>query len=331
MGACPDLRSTLAMEEHSTRSSGGLVQAFIIGLEDQYRGEELEKSLSSVGLDYRKSKGVSGSFNSKPMKELANQKLAKALHGATLLDGEIGCAIAHLSVYEKFLKSKREWGLVLEDDARVVDGSALSQVLEKLDTLREGNPTIYLLFGAGILSSGRFHEVVPGYLAWDLLITPGGSSGYVINRSAAQMILEQSLPIISPADWPLRTEGRITFRAVLPWPLGNLGENHSLIGERNIGATARFEGLSTTKYPSIFTALRLLARVPRGEFRVFWSSAAVRFLVRKSMGQDWQYQTGAAHNEPPVANLATVTLVRILGGRRKGLGNSNQRSKRSGK
>lgn len=42
-----------------------------------------------------------------------------------LTNGEVGCAISHLKIFEEFMRSDEEWLFVLEDDMQISDAAAV--------------------------------------------------------------------------------------------------------------------------------------------------------------------------------------------------------------
>jgi glycosyl transferase family 25 len=287
---------------------GGLaLQTYIIGLGGSYRGEALEAELSKWSIGFERSDGVADVFQGKPSSDFVDQVTAKVIHGSELIRGEIGCALAHLVVYQSLLKSDEKWAFVLEDDAEILDGQALIQSLKYIQALETHLPSIYMAHAAGLVSTGVHLQIFHDYEAWELLITPGLCTGYFINRSAAAKLLSASIPLISPADWPIRAEGEIKFSAIYPWLVSPSSSVASLIGPRNQVDNRRFREGDKSRISSALSWIPRLSSVPVRYLRIFWVSNVLRFLTRSLMGPDWTY-TLPKDSAFPVA----PKLIRVL-------------------
>ena len=290
------------------------MKTFIIGLENSYRGQLLESSLEQAGMNFERSAGVSGEFMGKSLSEFVDQQTARKVHGSNLTEGEIGCALAHLLVYEKFLASTEEWALVFEDDASLIDPIGFQDFLEVIKRKHKDLPTIYLLWGAGLVGTGKRERLTESHLAWNLLIPPRSAVAYIINRKAARLIQKNSLPLISPGDWPLRCEAAIDFCAILPWLAIESGDTDSHIGKRNEGDNARFGGIPIWGF-RVRDYSRIVWAVPRGYFGIFWSSVVQKALVRRLMGRRWDYLPDRSVLTIPRASGLVQLVYLLLGGK----------------
>jgi len=91
----------------------------IIGLEDRYRGRELEAQLLTQGLHAERVAGVWLSELTGPEDVYADQATARVLLRRNLTEEEIGCSLAHRAAYQLLLTSDSSFGLIFEDDARL--------------------------------------------------------------------------------------------------------------------------------------------------------------------------------------------------------------------
>jgi len=112
---------------------------------------------------------------------------------------EIGIALAHCAVYKKLVKEDLSWAMVLEDDAMLVNQELLVSQINQIERLPTSQPTIFLLFhhnSSRILDDQDSHfkksNSVPSY-----------ALAYILNASAAKLLINAQEPITSVADWPL--------------------------------------------------------------------------------------------------------------------------------
>lgn len=126
-----------------------------------------------------------------------------ARYGRAPLEGEIGCAAAHLDAYEVLLQSNCEWGLVFESDAKIVDSVELQNIVESVTQESRDEDVVSLYSESPIFAkSVRRLGSVPFV---ELRTVPDGTVAYLINRRAAASFIEAQTPIGSVSDWPLST------------------------------------------------------------------------------------------------------------------------------
>lgn len=125
-----------------------------------------------------------------------------------------GCSASHSLVYRQFLSSDEPYALILEDDA-ILSASLNLQPL--LDLINVKEPRAVLLTPdfwykkegriADINSSYQVYRVTTGYMA----------SGYLINRSAAELIQKLNTPVRYLADdWTVFQREGIELYGVIP-------------------------------------------------------------------------------------------------------------------
>jgi len=117
--------------------------------------------------------------------------------------GEIGCYFSHFNVWNKFLKSNKEYALILEDDA-ILPYDFKHKVNMYFDELKPFDWDVFYLTmnckghpnfekkcdkWRNLTESVKIPDVI-GY----------GLYGYIINRNAAQIFIENALPIKFPVD-----------------------------------------------------------------------------------------------------------------------------------
>lgn len=294
------------------------VLAMVIGLEDRYRGAELERQLRAMEVNVQWSPGVIGSYEGAPVASYADQNAARVLYGRELKLGEIGCALAHRDSYRTLLASDCEWALVFEDDARIVRPDALAELIRVFDAMpADAGASILMLYGRQMVADPRFHEPVGLSHIHELARTPMTATAYFINRAAAQHIVDTGLPLRNPADWPVSVEGTIAFAGAYPWPVvpDETGEVSS-IGSRGGGRNAatkmfnRLASMTFLKWPFRRRFYRSF-----GEYR---SWEVRRRAVQMAIGSRVPYRIPEDAAVLPSAGPFAVNVDRVLGGRRDG-------------
>lgn len=107
------------------------IHIYVINLPQSVeRRQNIERNLQAFNLDYEIFPAVDGHNLSKEQSSLVKTQEQVFLQMAgrsqlmiedKLSDGEIGCALSHLQVYQKILDSKEEYACILEDDCVVTD------------------------------------------------------------------------------------------------------------------------------------------------------------------------------------------------------------------
>ncbi len=215
------------------------VPIYLIGITGRYRGEPLEAQLRDAGLRFERIEGVTTEYEGRPSVDFYDAAQAEAVIGRGLLPGEIGCALAHRVARQAFLRTRRPWALVLEDDARIQDAARLRMLLDAVERQRGGRPEIIELYARGAIAWAEPHD------HWQALARePRTTTAYLVNRAAARWLVARELPLVSPADWPLRGSWRIRFSAAFPWTVAPDEADGSLIADQP-ASTALAKGRTT--------------------------------------------------------------------------------------
>lgn len=206
---------------------------FIVGLPENYRGVELEDDFITLGFGFTRVDGVSDVYENSPTLSFADQGSAKKYYGRELLAGEVGCALAHVRCYQRFVENEdANWALILEDDVRLTDQEAIRSIFFHLETTVTSVPKIMSLYGTHTIAMNGGTSIVDGYSVQELVLPPFSSAAYFINRAAAELLLVKAVPVISPADWPLATLGYVSYSLVYPRVVKEGGSENSTIGAR---------------------------------------------------------------------------------------------------
>lgn len=113
-------------------------------------------------------------------------------------NGEFACALSHHFIYRDIVEKSHPLALVLEDDARVD-----AELRDFLDHLGRDDFDLLLLDHdrARVLPSDK-KQFSDGRVAFRAVVKPYLTSGYLVTRQGAKALVERSLPITAPADWP---------------------------------------------------------------------------------------------------------------------------------
>jgi hypothetical protein len=172
---------------------------------------------------------------------LVDFKKSRLRLGREITVPEIGIALAHCAVYKKLVIEGLNWAMVLEDDAMLVNQELLINQINQIERVSTSQPTIFLLFhhdSSKILGDQDGHftksNSVPSY-----------ALAYILNTSAAKLLIKAQEPITSVADWPL-TPNEVTY-----WLSNECAFTHgSEIGSHNsyLAGTSRAPKSSLQKW-----------------------------------------------------------------------------------
>lgn len=120
-----------------------------------------------------------------------------------LRPGVLGCALAHRQAAAALLESGFEWGIVLEDDAQVVDPQSLVRKAEDLAAWADPRSPTLLLFAWGMACPSASGPAGPIEGTTRRSFTPMSTVAYLMNVGTAELIVRRQQPVEFPADWPV--------------------------------------------------------------------------------------------------------------------------------
>lgn len=172
----------------------------ILSLEDATaRRAPLIKAFKSRGVPYEIWHAIDGRKGLSPEYEsLICRPAALKNIGRDMGNSEFACALSHHFIYCDILKRGLEMAVILEDDA-IVD----EEFFTFLKMVRKPACDLLLLYHlyALVRRTGRL-RLENGSVAYRCISTPSMANGYIITRDGAQKLVDRSLPIAAPADWP---------------------------------------------------------------------------------------------------------------------------------
>ena len=191
---------------------------YVINLDrDVERMASLAGSLQALDLPFKRVSGVIG-------KEVPNwEKLVDGeLYGARNRlpmprPGEVGCYLSHLKAMEEFLRTDQPWCVILEDDVEVRPECV--EVLAALGQKDDWDLVKLFCFHSGL--PVRKRALTPNHHLVVHLTRTTSSAGYVVNRRAAETLLNSMRPISEQVDHALERpwETGLRVRGVRPLPV----------------------------------------------------------------------------------------------------------------
>ena len=165
------------------------------------RRSALLKSLATAGLSFKIFDAIDARQEvPKEYEKQVDVAGMKRRFGRVMSAPEIGCALSHIQVYREIIKRQLPGALILEDDTDWSD--AATTLLREL----EPGEIDFLQLDYGWADIWRFVPAKPAGMAGvkfkRLAKNSGLANSYVLSKFAAEYLIEKSLPICFPADWP---------------------------------------------------------------------------------------------------------------------------------
>lgn len=239
---------------------------YVISLKGQTEKQALmTEQMERFGIDFEFFEGVNGRELFDEDKALCSQEAGAVLSCTwglkvkitnALTPGEIGCALAHLKLYQKILddyeRNKNEYGsnfaaVVIEDDVVLNEDTVLA--LNSLDLITEPwdvvqfsdhnsirnsdrNPKYYFNQERGLYFMQLGQQSALLQLLYNLRRFVASTTCYVIKPHACKTLIELGYPVRIPADYLL---GLLVFNRLKMFRAYPLGHYVSYVGESVIG------------------------------------------------------------------------------------------------
>ncbi|MBK4218145.1 glycosyltransferase family 25 protein [Paracoccus caeni] len=161
-----------------------------------------------------------------------------ARNGYPMSNGEYGCALSHLKIYDMILSRNLPGAIVLEDDA------ILTEAFRDFWKARDyaGYDFVQLCYFDARYWRWPKHVAKSGvelrYLAENAFM----NAGYLVSNKGAAYLLEGGRPITTRADWPCdvtRLKAALTIPPIIRHPVPELAQSY--IGERGSLIPAGFD------------------------------------------------------------------------------------------
>lgn len=217
------------------------MKIFVINLTSQrQRRENITKKLNLLGLEFEFINAIYGKNLSEQQKQNVLDASRAGEFKRALSDGEIGCFLSHKLALERFLQSKCEDCVILEDDA-VID-ERLLEFLSLVPRLPKTCELVLLGHYRQVYLDDGFRVESPFSLRFDYelneiyhlkrLVGGGlGSHGYFITRAGAQRLLAASERFFKPFDHYTSDESVVNVFALYPVAVEFELHSHSSVQE----------------------------------------------------------------------------------------------------
>ncbi len=196
------------------------IQHYYINLDrSPDRRAHVEKQLKQHKLSATRITGIDGARLGDDVDGI-DPALYRRCHGREIRAGEIGCYLSHLKALQTFLDGGGRYGVILEDDAvlRPGYGDVLAALVEndmaarwdmvKMQCRRRQKPLrLFPLIGETYLGVSAMRST--------------GATAYLVNRKAAQNMVDGLLPMQVPWDhaFDRALPLGIKVRAAFPYPV----------------------------------------------------------------------------------------------------------------
>lgn len=173
------------------------------------RKRSMEIMCANQGINPERFRGIDGK-----LLDLDDPKYEKALKKIKwwfLIEnrknvGHFGCYLSHMAVFEKFLKTDKEYCFILEDDAEILVTDIKREIIKNMNNLPRGWDILLLGYEVNGGPNG-YKEVREGNK--DTKLKNGllnlnyftGLQGYIINRKSAKKLIENLQELDWIIDW----------------------------------------------------------------------------------------------------------------------------------
>lgn len=192
------------------------MKAFLINLPEALdRREYASKMLIQAGFEVNLVEAIWGKNLVYPNAEY-HSFLYQLMHGKKDNYGEVGCYFSHIKALKEFLETKDEYAFICEDDISV--DPKINQILER--ALQETQKWDILRISG--LRSGTPVKVITlnqEFALYVNLTRQTGSGAYVVNRKAAQKLIQALLPMKLPFDHAFDREWLWGLKTLMIYPL----------------------------------------------------------------------------------------------------------------
>lgn len=146
-----------------------------------------------------------------------SQEFANFYLGRDLLAGEVGCAQSH-NIARKMISSSRFGGVILEDDARILNSLEFLENVRNFLKVNEGKAAVLSLAGWKPRSIPKLNvsRNIETSKHIRLLGFPPLAVGYALTPLAGKYLYDANNPIKQTADWPQsKTRYFVTNRTIV--------------------------------------------------------------------------------------------------------------------
>lgn len=136
----------------------------------------------------------------------------KYIYRRAVRPGEIGCTLSHQKCYRYLEDNNDNYALILEDDTILKDN--IERILEEIVNLLECDQSPRIILLSGWYYYTKKKKLIDRYFLADIY-DGYGTYAYVVNRKAAELLLEDK-PFITADDWAYIKRKGVKIQAVYP-------------------------------------------------------------------------------------------------------------------
>ena len=216
----------------------GLMVLVINLPQSTHRRQQMERQLQVLELPYQVFDAIDGKSSWGELRSTVDFCAFQRHVGREVLQGEIGCYHSHIATWRAFLDSRKDTLLVLEDDMVLH-----ADFIDALDTALRASAHWDMLKFAKIRAKQPICQGLVGPYRLNAYIGAAtGFGAYLLNRSTAERLLPNMLPIRAPIDRELEQVQRYDLRhfGLEPFPAHPEDNGESTITGQQFSAVQRW-------------------------------------------------------------------------------------------
>ena len=194
-----------------------MIPIFLINLKQSVeRRKYVTDQLEKLGLSYNIFDAYLGKDYYKD-KDFYDEKKALKFEHRKLKIGEVGCSLSHNAIYNKIVKDKIPYALILEDD--IILNEKLPLFLENIEKHLKGNMVINISRCDVYKKKNQKKVFENFYLVSPRYIKYGGiacACGYIVTLDAAKIMQDYNKPVYFPADAWGYYLNKVNFYGIIP-------------------------------------------------------------------------------------------------------------------
>jgi glycosyl transferase family 25 len=198
------------------------IHTFIISLpKDKDRRAPLERQLQKLAMPFSVVTAVHGaSLSASELEASYDRKKAVQLFNRELSKGELGCALSHVSIYQKMVAENIPYALILEDDAKILDDDLAATLSRLAQCTADETPAAVLLSHVSRYDGNKKIELDGKHAVYDAY-RGVCAHGYFITKAGAEILARNLYPVYVVADkWEYFQENFIAVKALVPYAIG---------------------------------------------------------------------------------------------------------------
>lgn len=230
------------------------VKTYIINLpKDTERRVNILKELNKITcLDPELIEAVNGNdLGREKLGEMFDFPKSEKYLSVDIALGEVGCTLSHFECYKKLLASDQNYALIVEDDIGFIGSGPFDDLLKKaIRYVEQDKPVILQLFSF-FDYMGKGYTFDDKYKVYKTFKTTSATI-YLINKSAARLIVSEGLPYWVADDWSLFRRKGLCIYSLYPSFVYHNDENF----DSSIGWDDRKK--RTLRFPRSWMEIRFL-------------------------------------------------------------------------